>query len=53
MNAKINFSELFERVSQQLENNWYVEKSDIMILLMMAMSYHTSGHKSDLQYDSD
>lgn len=53
MNAKINFLELFERVSEQLEKNWYVEKSDIMILLMMAMSYHTSSHRSDLQLDSD
>ncbi len=53
MNSKVNFSELFARVSEQLENNWYVEKSDIMILLMMAMSFHTSSHRSDLQYDPD
>jgi len=30
---------LFKRVSEQLENNWAVDKSDIQALLMFAMIY--------------
>lgn len=36
---------LFERVAEQLENNWAVDKSDIQALLMFAMIYWTKVSK--------
>jgi hypothetical protein len=40
-----NMEKLINRVQEQLDNNWAVEKSDIQALLMFAICFWKQVHK--------